>query len=182
MRALFTIHAGEYLVASFIEKNFPLCRVWIPSKDTGIDLLVTDSKCAKSTALQVKFSKDYMPTHMTDYYKHKLKVCTWFQFTSEALEFSSATYWVFVLQSYAFAKAQYLIIPPSTLFTSIRKYHGRKKTYDLYFWVNSQNRCWETRSLLEAEKRKTVDDSLQIPDRDFTRYLDRWTPIKRINS
>ncbi len=40
MKPLFTIHAGEYLVGERIEKNFKEWNVWIPSKDTGIDLLV----------------------------------------------------------------------------------------------------------------------------------------------
>ncbi len=31
----------------------------IPSKDTGIDLLVTDSKNRSAVSLQVKFSKDF---------------------------------------------------------------------------------------------------------------------------
>ena len=44
MRPIFTIHAGEYLVATEIEKKFRDLRVWIPSKDIGIDLLVTDER------------------------------------------------------------------------------------------------------------------------------------------
>ena len=42
MKSLFSIHAGEYLVGSHIEKSYPKWNVWIPSKDTGIDLLVTN--------------------------------------------------------------------------------------------------------------------------------------------
>ena len=48
MKPLFTIHAGEYLVGSYIEKHFKKYNVWIPSKDTGIDLLVTNSKNNKT--------------------------------------------------------------------------------------------------------------------------------------
>lgn len=179
MKPIFTIHAGEYLTGCFIESTFPKCRVWVPSKDTGIDLLVTDFKCARSVSLQVKLSKDYMPTHMGDFYKEKLKVCTWFQFTAEAIESSQAAYWVLVMRSYAFAKALYLVIPPSELLKRIATYHGKKKKYDLYFWVNAHNRCWETRGLREAEKRRTVDDTLEIPERQFTQYLENWEPIKK---
>jgi hypothetical protein len=57
MRPIFTIHAGEYLVATEIEKKFRDLRVWIPSKDIGIDLLVTDESQNKVASLQVKFSK-----------------------------------------------------------------------------------------------------------------------------
>jgi hypothetical protein len=59
MRPIFTIHAGEFLVGEYIEKSYPELNVWIPSKDTGIDLLVTNKKDAsKSVAIQVKMSRD----------------------------------------------------------------------------------------------------------------------------
>ena len=44
MRPIFTIDAGEYLAATEIQKTFRDLQVWIPSKDTGIDLLVTDAR------------------------------------------------------------------------------------------------------------------------------------------
>ena len=64
MQPIFTIHAGEYLVGSYIEDKFKKYRVWVPSKDIGIDLLVTNSKNSKAVSLQVKFSKDYTVTHI----------------------------------------------------------------------------------------------------------------------
>ena len=44
MEALFTIHAGEYLTGSYIEKEYRDCTVWIPSKrnNKDIDLLVSN--------------------------------------------------------------------------------------------------------------------------------------------
>ena len=60
MKTLFTIHAGEYLVGNHLEKKYKKdIKVWIPSKDIGTDLLVTDSENKKSVSLQVKFSRDY---------------------------------------------------------------------------------------------------------------------------
>jgi hypothetical protein len=53
MRPLFTIHAGEYLVGAHIEQAHRRWRVWLPTKDTGIDLLVTDSTNGKAVSLQV---------------------------------------------------------------------------------------------------------------------------------
>ncbi len=42
MKTLFTIHAGEFLVGDHISRRFGLkYDVWVPAKDTGIDLLVT---------------------------------------------------------------------------------------------------------------------------------------------
>lgn len=43
MKSLFTVHAGEYFVGSHIETHYPKWNVWVPSKDTGIDLLVTNA-------------------------------------------------------------------------------------------------------------------------------------------
>ena len=42
MKPLFTIHAGEFLVASYIEQKFKDYLVWLPSRDSGVDLLLTD--------------------------------------------------------------------------------------------------------------------------------------------
>jgi hypothetical protein len=39
-------------------------NVWIPTKDTGVDLLVSDRKNKKAVSLQVKFSRDFLATHM----------------------------------------------------------------------------------------------------------------------
>jgi hypothetical protein len=41
MRPIFTVHAGEFLAGQYIEREFKK-NVWVPRKDTGIDLLVTD--------------------------------------------------------------------------------------------------------------------------------------------
>src|SRR5260221_10904799 len=47
MKPLFTIHAGEFLVASYIEQQFKDYLVWLPSRDSGVDLLVTDRKSTR---------------------------------------------------------------------------------------------------------------------------------------
>jgi hypothetical protein len=59
MRPLFTVHAGEFLVGEFIEECFPTLNVWIPSRDTGIDLLITNKQNSSTVSLQVKLSRDY---------------------------------------------------------------------------------------------------------------------------
>jgi hypothetical protein len=59
MRSLFTVHAGEFLVGSEIESHIRHAAVWVPSKDTGIDLLVTSRRTYQPVSLQVKFSRDY---------------------------------------------------------------------------------------------------------------------------
>lgn len=63
MRSIFTIYTGEFLVGEFIKQTFPRLNVWIPSKDTGIDLFITDEKNTKLISIQTKPSRDYLPSH-----------------------------------------------------------------------------------------------------------------------
>jgi len=63
VKPLFTIHAGEFVVGDFLERKFRKVNVWVPSKDTGVDLVVTDKKNKKAISLQV-FSRDFLATHM----------------------------------------------------------------------------------------------------------------------
>src|SRR5690606_37054420 len=128
MQPLFTIHAGEYLVGSHIEQhlrdpNGDKVNVWVPSKDTGIDLLVTDKTNKKTTSLQVKFSKDFLLTHGRPEYRDKLLSCGWWTLDREKIRKSPADYWVFVRQSY--------------LWVTKGKGAGQQ--------------CWETRGLKKAQ-------------------------------
>lgn len=43
MRPMFTVHVGEHLVGDYMERTFPRWNVWVPSKDTGTDLLLTEA-------------------------------------------------------------------------------------------------------------------------------------------
>ena len=99
MQPLFTIHAGEYLVGSHIEQHLrdpggDKVNVWVPSKDTGIDLLVTDKTNKKTTSLQVKFSQDLLLTHGRPEYHEKLLSCGWWMLNRDKIRESPADYWV----------------------------------------------------------------------------------------
>jgi hypothetical protein len=48
MRPLFTVHAGEILVGQYIEQSFKGKNVWVPTKDLGVDLLVTNLRDKKN--------------------------------------------------------------------------------------------------------------------------------------
>src|SRR5208283_4032128 len=58
MRALFNVHAGEFLVGEHIQRNYKNVKVWLPAKDTGTDLLIASSNSKRSVSLQVKHSRD----------------------------------------------------------------------------------------------------------------------------
>ena len=76
MRPLFTIHGGEYLTGLYIQQKLKL-NVWIPAKDTGIDLLVTDPKNRRSVSVQVKYGKDFL-TGKPAALRNKLRCLSWF--------------------------------------------------------------------------------------------------------
>src|ERR1700738_2367050 len=80
MKPMFSVHAGEYLTGSHIEKQFRRVNLWVPAKDTGIDLLVSDRANRQTVSLQVKFSKDFLVAHMqkeAPEFQHKLRACGW---------------------------------------------------------------------------------------------------------
>ena len=146
MQPLFTIHAGEYLVGSYIESHFKRYNVWVPSKDTGIDLLVTDSKNDKTVSLQVKYSKDWTTTHMKPEFNNRFKAWGWWTLNRTKIKSSKADLWIFVMQSFAHKTIECVIIPPKTLLEILDKIHEPKKRIcQSYMWVRNDKTCWETR-------------------------------------
>lgn len=77
MRSLFTIHAGEYLAGLHIQQQLKL-NVWVPAKDTGIDLLVTDRENRRTVSLQVKYGKDFLPGKPAKI-QEMLRCLSWFK-------------------------------------------------------------------------------------------------------
>ena len=178
MRPLFTVHAGEYLVGAYIEHTYPQWCVWVPSKDTGIDLLVTDSRNRKAVSLQVKFSKDFNPTHHPILVQNKLMATGWWTHQDQKIEKSKADFWVFVLPSFIEHEASFIIVPPSDLLRRFRAIHGRAgKRIHSYLWVTKTGHCWETRGLPSADQELIAFDRFSNQSRDFTRFLNAWQQI-----
>ena len=92
MRPLFTIHAGEFVVGDYIERTFRRVNLWVLSQDTGTDLLVTDSKNKNAVSWQVKFSRDFLTTHMSTIFQKPLRACGWWTVNREKLANSEADY------------------------------------------------------------------------------------------
>ncbi len=88
MKPLFTVHVGEYLVGSYIEQHYKRVSVWIPSRDTGVDLMVSDRRGRSTVSIQVKFSKDFLPTHVAPEFREPLRVCTFFLINRDKLRAS----------------------------------------------------------------------------------------------
>lgn len=176
MRSLFTIHAGEFVLGDFIGTKFPDVNLWIPAHDTGIDFLVTDSKNQKTISLQVKSSRDYSPKHLSIALQESLACGSW---TIHRHKFaaSKANYWVFVLMGFERRSPDFIVIKPSELLTRLDSIHGKDEKIWSYLWVTETKRCWETRGLNRAEERAIAQGEYSNDVRDFSRYLNDWSPI-----
>ena len=180
MRSLFTIHAGEFVVGEYIQKNFRRLNLWVPARDTGIDLLVTDSKNKKAISLQVKFSKDFLLAKPPILQK-SLRACGWWSLNREKVAKSKADYWVFVLMGFERRGADFVIFKPADLLTRWDKIHGKKKSIQSYMWVTAGNRCWETRGLKRQDQFAIAHGKYKNSIRDLSAYLNNWKPIQTLN-
>jgi len=185
MTPLFTIHAGEYLAGSYIERHFKnRMNVWIPSKDTGIDLLVSDRQNRRTASLQVKFGKDFLP-EMGAELQGPLRVCTWFTINRDKLRKSQADFWVFVLSGFKRRSPDFVVVPTAEFRRRLKRIHGPrgKRVIQSYLWVTERNRCWETRDLKDGkdDERRIAAGVYGNPVRDFTKFLneDGWGALAR---
>ena len=172
MRSLFTIHQGEYLVGSKLETHKRKPNIWIPTKDVGVDLLVSCKETNNTTSIQVKFSKDYNITNRT---QDNFLAGGWWQFKAEKIAKSTADYWVLVLYSAnKRVKTQFIVLKPAVLLSRLQSLRGHnKKTLNTYLEIletHKQKMCFETRQLKKAERQRL--DQIDIR-RDFTEFLDQ---------
>jgi len=182
MKPLFTVHGGEYLVGSYIEQNYGKAKLWIPSRDTGIDLLVTNSQNLCPLSLQVKFGKDWLVTHMKPEFHEPLRACGWWTINRDKLSESPADYWVFVLLDFKGHSTDFIVMPPEELQKRLTLIHGsQKKMIQSYLWVTETEHCWETRGLPLDAQRKIADGSYQDSTRNLTKWLNNWSPVAGLN-
>jgi hypothetical protein len=172
---MFTIHAGEYLVGLHVQQRLGF-NVWVPAKDTGIDLLVTDRKNHHTVSLQAKYGKDFLPGKSA-VLRESLRCLSWFTLNRAKLKESRAEFWVFVLHSFK-SKPDFIVIPTAELKLRMAGIHGSDRLH-IYFCSTKENHCWQTRGLR--------DDMLQMegvrkePLRDFTQYLNAsgWAALTK---
>lgn len=174
MKPIFTVHAGEYLVGSEIEENYPNLRVWLPSKDTGIDLLVTSGDFRKSVSLQIKFSKDFLGKSVKEVISKGVKSGGWWTFKREKIQTSPADYWVLVLYQFQHRAYDFVVIRPSKLLSIYDALERSKATIQSYVWVtrNKPAMCWETRGLNKLDQNR---------QRNLTPYLNDWKAIEKLD-
>jgi hypothetical protein len=179
MKPLFTIHAGEFLVGNYIESQFRRrLNVWIPSRDTGIDLLVTDRANQRTTSLQVKFSRDFLHGKRAEL-RPSFRCHSWFKLDRANLDRSrpQADFWVFVLHAFRPDKHDFLIVPTADLRKYVLKSPASAGKVYLNFSSTRKDRCWETRQLKECDWDQISDGSFENLTYDFTQYLNKWDRI-----
>lgn len=182
MKPLFTIHAGEFVVGDYIERAFRHVNVWVPAKDKGIDLLVSDAKNKRVVSFQVKFSRDFLATHMPAVFQKPLRACGWWTLNRQKIAKSPADYWVFVLVGFARRSTDFVILKPSDLLKRYDVIHGRSDKIQTYLWVTERGRCWETRGLNRPDHFLIAQGQFNNAERDFTAYLNNWQPIKDLKT
>ncbi len=188
MKPIFTIHAGEYLVASHLEENYKGLQIWLPTSDTGIDLLVTNPKVSSrnslcAVSLQVKFSKDFLGNKGgksgASSINSKIKSGGWWTFRYEKIEKSQADLWVLVLYRFSHRDYDFVIIEPSQLLERYRKLGNTSGIIQSYIWVTENGQCWETRGLGKAQQEAIASNVFQDPLRDFSPFLKNWQPLEK---
>jgi len=177
MKPIFTIHAGEYLVAATIENKFQDYNIWLPSKDTGIDLLLTNKSNTKTSSLQVKFSKDFSTTHTKKNFRPDIKSTGWWTLNRDKIKKSQAEFWVFILYSLERKTHDFIIIKPTELLHIFDNTNRTANLIHCYITVTNHDRVFETRGLNAADMKLICENKFADNYRDLKKHLNNWTPI-----
>lgn len=184
MRPIFTIHAGEFIVGEHLERKYKRrLNVWVPTRDTGVDLLVTNSKNTKTISFQIKFSRDYLTTHKGSEFQDPMRVCSWFVLDRDKIRHSSAHYWIFVLIGSKKRSRDYLIIKPAKLLKQLERLPANRRVrgkLQVYFWVTEKKLCYDARDLTKSEQLKIAKGSFVNRDREYSTYLNNWKMLENM--
>jgi hypothetical protein len=170
---VYQTHFAEDIVKNEIQKKFKTkYNVWIPSKDTGIDILLTDQENKKTVSLQVKWSKNYTEDSL-----NKNSYWGWFQFKKKKIENSKADFWVLVIPSNYEKKFQFVIIKPQEL---MNMYEVNGLSQDI---INSyidicDDKVYESRGLTKEERlHQTLQPNEKVSTRELSQYLNSWEKV-----
>ena len=175
MKPLFTVHEGEFLVGDHINRNFgKKYEVWIPAKDTGVDLLLTPTRGQrKPIKLQVKFSRSFGVKEVPP---DQSLARRWYTLKPTKIRQSRADLWIFVILTLRH-QPYYILIPTADLKRRIPR--GSTKVWHLYLTAFVNKKCYNTRGLRASDVRASLLDGVQDPHRDFSRYLNSWNLLDK---
>jgi len=177
MKPIFTIHEGEFLAGDYINRKFKhKFNVWVPTKDNGVDLLVTRKlNKGKSVGLQVKFSRSF------DIHKEMVRhviATSWFRLEPSKIQKSNADLWVFVILTLKHEQ-HFVIIPKRELQRRIPRNVGKR--WDLYLWVYDDDMCYQVRDLNTQEKLETIHRGVRDRRRNFSEWLENWNLLEKFS-
>jgi hypothetical protein len=178
MKPIFTVHEGEFLVGDHINRRFhQKYDVWLPTKDNGVDLLVTrrgKRHNTRAAGLQVKFSRCFaIPEELS---RH-LIATSWFTLDPKKIRRSQADIWVFVIMT--LRHDQYFVLIPKIELQK-RMPRGASNKWNLYLWVYDDCRCYQVRELKKEEKLDTMHRGVRKRQHDFTEWLENWELIETV--
>jgi hypothetical protein len=176
MKPLFTIHVGEFLVGDHIIRRLGhKFDVWVPTKDSGVDLLVTrKGRRGASVGLQVKFSRGFGIRE--DMARHMLAI-GWYKIDPKKIKKSQADLWVFVILTLKHEE-HFVVIPTRELRKRIPR--GSSTLWHLYLSVFDDKSCYQTRDLNTEEKLELHHRGVRDRRRDFSEWLGQWTLLDKL--
>ena len=176
MKPLFTIHEGEFLVGDHVNRELGRkYDVWVPTKDSGVDLLVTrKDRRGRPAGLQVKFSRSF--GFHEELARHAL-ARGWYTLDPVKIRSSKADLWVFVVLTLRHEK-HFVVIPIRELRKRIPPGTGR--IWHLYLSVFDEERCYQTRGLRKEEQLDLHHRGVQDRHRDFSEWLENWNLLDKL--
>lgn len=168
MHHLYSPTPGEFLVGEELERRE--FQVYLPTKDSGIDLLVARRGC--HLAVQVKESRTYpQPT------RSAVDWSSWTQLAPRDLgraQELGVDFFVFVVHVPDVSGARprfrplYIVIAPGELERRLAAY--RPSADRAVYWYQSEDRqLWEVRG-----RKSEAGPTFRVPERNFTSHLNAW--------
>jgi hypothetical protein len=182
MKPLIWINGGEYLVGEHIEGLFPDCDVWVPAKDTGTDLLVSRKSDRRKTAgVQVKYSKDFLPSAQP-VFQNGLLARGWFNLpASKAIKTNNADVWVLALYSWELRRPKCLVLKPAELILRLKNL-GLDGKLNLCITKDGEH-CFAENGIPRAGLIKAASGDFQPllnGKNDFSGYLENWKELEQV--
>jgi hypothetical protein len=168
MKPLFAIDPGEQIVGQYLEDQG--LRVWMPTYDDGVDLLVTNETMRHPVTVQVKFAnRDFAKDDHERY-------LGWFTLRRKVLDASHADYHVFGFQR-GKRETDFVVVPTDELQRRMAALHPHGDRIQVYLLLTEDGRCWEVRDLDEADRERIRQGKFEDPTRDFSQFRNRWEPV-----
>lgn len=178
MKPIFTIHEGEFLIGDHINRHLGRkYDVWVPTKDSGIDLLVTrKDRRGKAVGLQAKFSRSFdIPSELA---RHVLAT-SWFVLEPAKIRKSEADVWVFAIMTLRHEQ-HFVVVPKHELQRRIPVGNPGKR-WTLYLWVYGDGSCYQVRGLGFEDRVRAVHRGVRDRRRDFTPWLENWKLLDKLS-